>query len=113
MGRHEAGVLDVLTAVIYMLATYRATRLIVTDSVWAEARRRLLAKILGQEHRWWRAKLHELLQCPYCISVWVAFAVVLAGPQVGEQITPRFLDVILSTLAVAGGAMVVWRFVEE
>lgn len=94
--------------VLLSLATYRITRLIVEDTIWHTWRVRLHAAILGSgKQRLWRDKLHELISCPFCISVWVAAAVVAA--------TDAFTSVPLPFAAwgaVAAGALVTWRIVE-
>lgn len=89
------------------LATYRITRLIVEDKVWEVWRIKLSARIV-RKPTLLRRKLNELLTCPFCMSVWVAAAVV--------AVADRFLHLpvpVLAWPAVAGGALVAWRYVEE
>lgn len=71
-----------LEFLLLTLATYRITRLVATDSLWADSRDRLRAwlenrgdpddkfgpYLTGQ-------KLAELITCPFCVGFWVSCAV--------------------------------------
>lgn len=93
--------------ILLSLAVYRVTRFVILDTIIAHQRIWLLNKILGRKPRGWREKIHELLQCPFCLSVWLAGASVALGD--------RWVSVPLPWLAWLGvctGTVVVWRFVE-
>lgn len=94
--------------VVMSLACYRITRFVVTDTLWDGWRRRLHSKVLGAYPRVWRDKIHELLTCPFCLSVWVAAGLVAAVDQYTSVPLPW-----LTWGAVASGSLMVWRFVEE
>jgi hypothetical protein len=98
---------DVLLIVL-ALATYRATRFVITDTLIDTPRVWLHTVILGKQHRDWRAKIHELLTCHHCISVWFAAASVALADIWTSVPLPG-----LMWLAVAGGASVAWRLIEE
>ena len=100
--------LDVLIlAVLLSLATYRATRFFLLDSLIEEWRNAFRAWLGSHPGIVWR-KLFDLTECPFCFSWWVAGALVGA--------TDLFTSVplpILMWAAVAGGCMVAWRWVES
>lgn len=68
---------DLAVAVILGLCSFRVTRFIVDDTLWAGTRDRFLAwldrpKVLPL----WRYKLLQLLECYWCVGVWVSAVVV-------------------------------------
>jgi hypothetical protein len=85
---------DPLLAVIYALATYRLTRLVVVDSITGPLRERVWRTRPPHESR-----LGYLLTCPWCTSVWAASALVLFG-----SIAPvtDVVALVLALSAVAG-----------
>lgn len=97
--------------VLLSLVVYRTTRFLIDDSLIDEPRWWLEDKIKGKwssiDMPGWRAKLVELMGCPYCVSAYVA-----AG---ATALTDLYTSVPLPVwvwLASMGGAMIVWRFVE-
>lgn len=107
MGCHAEGMPAVLTILVLLaLATYRVTRFAIHDTLIDEPRTAVL-RWLASKPGIVRSKLHDLATCPYCLSVWVAGALTAATAQVATVQLP-----LLMWLAVAGGAMVAWRFVE-
>ena len=56
---------------VYALAVARITRLVITDGIFERPRTALLDYLTDNRH----PKLLELAGCPWCISVWVAAAV--------------------------------------
>ena len=61
-----------LVAVVTVLAVYRLTLLVAADEITAPVRQRATARLAaGQRHR-----LAAALECPWCVSVWVAPPVV-------------------------------------
>lgn len=115
---------DLATFIILSYVTYRVTRFCQKDSLLEEPRSRFFQKLLGPPQAmsfdissgppqfkptaWWRIKIYELLTCPYCWSVWVAAGAVIISDQFISIPLPVFFWV-----AVAGGAMSVWRQVED
>lgn len=78
------------------LATYRLTRLVISDTIIDEPRARLLIHLETTGH----PKLAYLAGCPWCLSIYVGAAVVIA-----RRRAPRAWDPIaraLSYSAVAG-----------
>jgi len=59
------------TVLVVGLATYRATRLIVEDTIFEPQREWVLSKLFGSG---WKDLLAYLLTCTYCMSVWIAAA---------------------------------------
>ena len=90
--------------ILLSLAAYRLTRLVVSDTVWAGRRTKML--------RWFAArnwgKAVELFNCPFCMSVWIAGGLVLV-----TDLTVGVQNPGLMWPAVAGGALVAWRYIEE
>jgi len=65
------------------VASWRLTRLVVEDGIWAPTRERLLSALWAtatQDGPRWRVflagKLYELLTCPWCVGVWAALVIV-------------------------------------
>jgi hypothetical protein len=87
---------DIVTLLVDALATYRITRLLVTDGICDRPREAVLARLREREH----TKLVELVECPWCTGFWVAGAVVVA-----RRAAPRpwgLVAEILSYSAAAG-----------
>lgn len=66
--------IGILTVIVLILAAYRLTRLVVADVFPFED---LRTKTVG-------SKLGYLLTCPFCVSVWVGFGLVIGQALVGE-----------------------------
>ena len=75
------------------LATYRITRLVTTDAITAPARKALNHRGVGGN---WLA---DLVSCPWCTGVWVAFGVVAA-----RRVAPRDWVPIAQALALSAAA---------
>lgn len=117
---------DLATFVILSFTVYRATRFFQADSLVDRPRNAILMKILPppamsfniadgpptfeslKAPSMWRVKLYELLTCPYCLSAHGAWIAVLIAIQFISIPLPVFMWV-----AVAGGSMAAWRFVED
>lgn len=84
-------------------AAYRLARLITVDDITEPARRRATDWLIGEQHR----RAAELINCGYCVSVWMAFGVVFVAPRV----VPRWQKVRLA-LAAAGAAAVLFDFMK-
>lgn len=63
-------------AVLAALAVYRLTRLVTADSIWERTRERLLT---WPDPGFWRRKLRTGVECPWCVSMWLGAAVVVAA----------------------------------
>lgn len=64
-----------LTLIVLVLAAYRLTRLVVSDSIpFGNLRIRKVGTKLG-----------ELLHCPFCVSVWVGAFLALGHGTVGDE----------------------------
>src|SRR5688572_17269223 len=93
--RSATGLLPVDGA-IDALATYRVTRLLVSDGVADRQRAALLERLRRDEHH----KLVELIECPWCTGMWVAAAVVAGRRVAGRWWAP--VAQMLAFSAVAG-----------
>lgn len=101
--------LNLLLLVAFLsLVTWRVTRFVLNDTLIEELRSKVLGWLGRAPQSTWRLKLMELLTCPFCFSVWVAAAVTAGWDIYGSVPAP-----IAVWLAVAGGTMVVWRWVES
>ena len=94
--------------ILLALACYRVTRFIVKDSLIQGFRIWLHTALLGNKPRLWRDKLQELISCPFCISVWIAAALV-AGVNHYRSVSLPFVQ----WLAVAGATCVIWNLTED
>lgn len=67
-----------LTILLLSLVAFRVTRFILEDSLIEEPREWLRRKLIGipkginQPMPVWRRKLLEIIECPWCMSVWVS-----------------------------------------
>lgn len=59
-----------MNEIVAGLAAYRVARLITTDAIFERQRLKVHVWLLDNRH----TKIHELVQCGYCVSVWTAFA---------------------------------------
>jgi uncharacterized protein DUF1360 len=78
------------------LASYRITRLLVSDGVIERPRTVLLDKLQARGHN----KLVELIECPWCTGFWVAGGIVLARRTFPRAWAP--LSEVLALSAAAG-----------
>ena len=69
-----------LNLAVDALASYRVTRLLVSDGIVDRQRDALVDRLRRRGHR----KLVELSECPWCIGFWVACGVVAA-----RRVVPR------------------------
>ena len=90
--------------------TYRVTRFILLDTLFADTRTKLKLALIGKgpSTSVFRTKLYDLMSCPYCMSVWVAAgAVALSAP---------FTDIPLPVwtwLGVCTTSLAFWRYIEQ
>jgi len=105
--------LDLLTFVILSAATYRIGRFLLLDSLIDGVRDRFYPWLTNPEKlSTTRLKVADLLTCAYCITVWIAAAVVVFWSLVvaGEWIGWAFL---LVWPAVAAGSLVLWAYIDD
>lgn len=95
-------------AIILSLACYRVTRLVVEDTLIDGFRIWLHTVILGKKPKLWREKLQELISCQFCISFWIAGALVLSVNLFRSVELP-----FLQWAAVAAGSIIIWQVVED
>ena len=95
-----------LINVVMVFASYRITRFLISDTLIDEPRGWVLTKIWGDGGL--RRKLHELLTCPICLSVWISAGVV--------AVTNHWVSIPvpwITWLGVCGGVLLLWRWIEE
>jgi hypothetical protein len=83
---------DLLDLAEDALAVYRATRLATQDEISRPFRERANRDLYRAGHR----QLAYLIECPFCISVWLSGALVL-----GRAVAPRTTALVRRTLAAA------------
>jgi hypothetical protein len=96
-----------LTVLVLAFVVYRITRFLIKDTLIDGQRQWVHSKILGVNPKAWRDKLYELIDCPYCLSVWIAAGTVAA--------TDAFTSVplpVLAWLSTCGATMVLWHIIE-
>ena len=110
--------LDLITFVVLSAVTYRVGRFLLLDSLIDELRDKLYLRLtvggteVGSPVAAWRMKLIDLMTCSYCITIWIAAAVVVFWSLVvrGEWIGWEFL---LVWPAVAAGSLVWWTYIDS
>ena len=85
---------DPVLLVLYALAVYRLTRLVVADELTAGPRERILTRVQD------RPLLAYLVTCPWCISIWLALAWVLLASLLPP--VAWYAGAVLAFSAVAG-----------
>lgn len=104
---------ELLTFIVLSLATYRIGRFVLLDEIIDGTRDRFFAWLNNPEsltsRRVW---VMRLLTCVYCITVWIAAAVVVFWSLVisGEWIGWSF---VLVWPAVAAAALVPWTYIDS
>lgn len=96
-----------LTLIIMSLATYRVARFLILDSLIATPRIWLHQVLLGKQSKV-RRYLYELINCPYCMSIWIAAAIVALADRYTSVPMPIF-----TWLAVSAGSLVTWNYIED
>ena len=79
--------------VVDALAVYRITRLVVDDAILDAPRERVFGWLDS------RAKVAELLDCSWCVAVWVAFGVVVLRGVLPRAWAPVARGLALSAVA--------------
>lgn len=94
--------------VLLGLATWRVTRFALYDALIDTPRNRVHAWLLTRRHATAvTVKIHELITCPWCLSVWVAAVAVAVADGWASIPLPAFM-----WLAVAAVAVIVHVLVE-
>lgn len=103
---------DLLTFVILSAATYRVARFLILDTLIENLRIRVHTWLTNPESiSVTRLKVAELITCPWCLTVWVALAVVTFWSLVVvDWIGWAFL---LVWPAVSAGSLVFWTYVDN
>lgn len=117
---------ELLTFVVLTLVAARVTRFIFKDTMWKPTRDKLIGWLedpvkiryggspsveythRGRFQMFWRKKLAELIECPYCVSIWVAAGTVFVHRVVVEPLPQP----VWYWLAVAMGAVVVLEYTD-
>lgn len=91
--------LDLL--VTYALATYRGTRLVMDDEITRDAREAALSALAAVKRENPELadivdKVEYLIGCPWCVSVWVAGALLLL-----RKVAPNAADLVAGVLALS------------
>lgn len=108
--------IDPVTFLVLALTTYRITRFAILDTLIDEPRDAVHSWLLRVDDDgdipMWRFKLQDLLSCPYCLSVWVAAAVVAFWSLVvrDEWLGWPFL---LIGPAAAGASLIPYRYIDS
>lgn len=93
--------------VVVSLAAYRITRFCIEDSMFDGTRLRLILW-LKEKRSLLASKVLDLIECPYCLSVWACAGVVSVVDVLGFSVPLPGLV----WLASCGGTMIVWMIVE-
>lgn len=101
--------MDAVHFLIASLATYRICRFVIVDKLFDTPRGMMNTWLLTRKRGagFWRW-LHALLGCGWCLSVWVAVAVVDAYMVFGYSVEMP----IVTMLAVAAAATGLWNLLE-
>lgn len=99
----------IVNVVILGLVVYRVTRFFLKDSMIENQRDWVYSKLVGDmtKQSAWRDKLYELLDCPYCFSVWVSGGGTLVMMHYRSVPLPLYEWLCGSTIA-----LVIWHFLE-
>lgn len=105
-----------LLFVVHAFVVYRVTRFVILDDVIEELRDRVLNKLLdGLEEDQlrllplWRRKLYTLLNCPFCVSIYVAAGVTLAHRWVVEPLPVP----VWWWVAIAAASLVAYAYIDS
>lgn len=106
----------ILTFLILGLVVYRVTRFIILDDLIEGTRDRVLNGLLAGRSEdelgslpLWRRKLYTLLNCPFCVSIYVAAGVVLAHRWIVEPLPAP----VWWWLGTATVALVVYTYIDS
>lgn len=94
--------------IVLSFAVYRVTRFIVSDTLFEGSRLKLILWLRERESMV-AGKLIDLIECCYCVSVWVATATVVLADLFGMSVPEPFWV----WLAICGGSMAIWNWTER
>lgn len=99
--------------IILSAVVYRVSRFIMLDDLIKGSRDWFFARLMKARKdgsvALWRSKLAELLDCPWCLTVWVAGAVVAIHHFAVDPLPFPLWWVP----ALSGGALVFWSVIED
>lgn len=98
----------IVLLVVLSAVTYRVSRFIVLDSLIDEPRNWVLSW-LEMHPNGLTNKLHELLGCPWCVTIWIAAGVVA----IQDQLIDGMPVPIWAWLAAATGSLVFWGIIDN
>lgn len=98
----------IVLLIVLSAVTYRVSRFVVLDSL-IEAPRNWVLNWLEMHPNVVTSKLVELAGCPWCVTVWVAAAVVAIQDLAIDSVPVP----IWSWLAVATGSLVFWGYIDN
>lgn len=93
--------LDPITLLIYVLAAYRLTRLIIQDEITEPLRERIWKRFPPH------TKAGYLITCPWCVSVYVATLLTLS-----YILIPSVMFTIALILALSAAAGILSKFID-
>jgi FtsH-binding integral membrane protein len=97
-----------LLLIVLSAVTYRVGRFLILDTLIDEPRNRVLSWLEMRPTRFW-SKVHDLLGCPFCITIWIAAgAVAITDIWFASVPMP-----VWTWLAVATGALVFWAVIDS
>lgn len=82
---------EVFRILLDFVAVYRLTKLVIDDEIVAEIREKIWDKFPPES-----TKIGYLLTCPWCVSFWMAVAIVTT-----RKINPEIADYISGILAAS------------
>ena len=98
----------IVLVIILSAVCYRVSRFIVLDTLIDEPRNWVLSW-LEMHPNAFTMKLHELLGCPWCITIWVSAGTVALQHFVVDPVPVP----IWTWLAVATGGLVFWGLIDK
>ena len=98
----------IVLLIVLSAVTYRLARFIVLDTLIDEPRDKVMAWLEQHPTMFW-SKVYDLLGCPWCITVWVAAAVVAIQDLALDGVPYP----IWTWLAVASGSLVFWGYIDR
>lgn len=92
------------------LVIYRVCRFLILDTLIEEPRKRVHRWLVDRPGRAMklREKLQELLECPFCMGIWVSAATVAVADAFTSVPLP-----VYTWLATASIALLAWRIIED
>lgn len=98
----------IVLLIVLSAVCYRVSRFIVLDTLIDEPRNWVLSW-LEMHPNWFTNKTHELLGCPWCVTIWVAAGTVALQHFVVDPVPVP----IWTWLATATGALVFWGLIDK